>query len=1323
MDEQRQQAYVNLIEQLFDCASEEELAEALKRHAEWVDAGLLEVMQQYAEDLNSQGNGDAAQWLLNLVGKLAQAMGIAESGVESSLENPEQFLLAVLQLVAKSRGDTQQVYLFLAQHHEKLDEQLLQILPQVVVRFLAGELKQQQAVAAIFVRFSDLIQQFPLGQRWLNLELGITTYKLALQVYTHEVFPEDWAMTQNNLGNAYSDRIRGERADNLEQAIESYKLSLQVRTREAFPEDWAMTQNNLASAYVTRIRGERADNLEQAIAAFKLSLQVRTCEAFPEDWGITQNNLAIAYLTRIQGERADNLEQAIDAFKLSLQVRTREAFPEDWADTQNNLGEAYRNRIRGERADNLEQAIDAFKLSLQVRTREVFPQKWADTQNNLGNAYLTRIRGERADNLEQAIDAFKLSLQVRTREAFPQKWADIQNNLAVAYRTRIRGERANNLEQAIDALKLALQVRTREAFPEDWAMTQNNLANTYLIRIRGERADDLEQAIDALKLALQVYTHEAFPKDWAMTQNNLANTYLIRIRGERADNLEQAIDALKLALQVYTHEAFPENWAMTQNNLAVAYRIRIRGERANNLEQAIDALKLALQVYTYETFPEDWAMSQNNLGEAYHTRIQGKRADNLEQAIENHKLALQVYTHEAFPQKWADTQNNLGEAYRNRIQGERADNLEQAIESYKLALQVRTREAFPEDWADTQNNLGEAYRNRIRGERADNLEQAIESYKLALQVRTREAFPQNCRLTARNLGNLHFEQQTWAEAASAYTKALEAGEILYQSAFLLDGKAAELAETNDLPRRAAYALARSSNLQASVLTLEQGRARGLSETLAQDRANFTQLQQFAPTLYTQYAIITTQLRNLETQQRLRMTSDDRHSLTPEALRTEAQRLHQTLTQTIDQIRQFDGYEDFLAQPSFDDIRQALRPGILLLYLVPTSAGSLALIVTQDGIDDLWLDDLTETSLGELLDIWFDAYEKCINASHKFKAHQSEGNRQAYQQAQAFWFEAIDDCTRQLWQPLMAPLIDHLQQRNFQQATLIPTGLLSLLPLHAAWTEAPTAPIGRHYALDAIHFTYAPNARSLSTAQEIAQRTLTDSILAIDNPRNNLPNSTREVTAAVATFPQRKILQHEQATISDVLAALPNYNVLHLSCHGTANLDEPLNSGLTMSDGLLTLRDLLDLKLDGIRLAILSACETGLAGTALPDEAISLPTGLLQAGVAGVTASLWSVSDLSTMMLLTRFYDLWRIEDLEIDQALRHAQQWVRDTTNSQKYKDLKNSLSKLSSSQIPDSVVNDFLKEFMIDYVIRRDPNARDFAHPFHWAAFQYVGV
>ena len=76
-------------------------------------------------------------------------------------------------------------------------------------------------------------------------------------------------------------RIRGEHADNLELAISHCEQALAVLTREAFPQDRAMAQNTLANAYRGRIRGERAENIELAISYYQQVLAVYTRETFP----------------------------------------------------------------------------------------------------------------------------------------------------------------------------------------------------------------------------------------------------------------------------------------------------------------------------------------------------------------------------------------------------------------------------------------------------------------------------------------------------------------------------------------------------------------------------------------------------------------------------------------------------------------------------------------------------------------------------------------------------------------------------------------------------------------------------------------------------------------------------------------------------------------------------------------------------------------------------------------------------------------------------------------------------------------------------------
>ena len=681
---------------------------------------------------------------------------------------------------------------------------------------------------------------------------------------------------------------------------------------------------------------------------------------------------------------------------------------------------------------------------------------------------------------------------------------------------------------------------------------------------------------------------------------------------------------------------------------------------------------------------------------------------NLELGIKSYELALQVYTLDAFPEQWAATQNNLAVVCAKRIWGEPVDNIERAINTLHLALQVYTRETFPEDWAMTHNNLANAYANPIWGGTADNIERAIVSYRKALTVYKCKVFTSKCYETARNLGNLYFDRGSWLGAATAYTLAFQSSEILYQASFMLTDRASKLSKNAGLPQRTAYALARVGKYKRTIKMLERSRARALSQTLSRDRADLTQIKITHPSVYTEYQDVTARLCHIESQQRDRLIAANRNHLSFEELRKAGFTLQGRLNKLLPTIRQIPGYEKFLTSPNFEDIVHAVRCNQPLVYLLHTSTGSLALIITINKIDPIWLNNWNDDKQLKTLTTWLGNY----------KEYNDKENKQTKEE----WHKTIDTTTNQLWEPLMAPVIKKLKTMGYDRATLIPTGLLSLLPLHAAWTEDPTKPTGRRYAIDDIHFTYAPNAKSLIAAQKIADRIQPTTILAIDNPTQDLKlsSSEKEIKTAIGTFQNCNIrLSHSDATVKAVKEELTKASIVHFSCHGTANLNDPLNSGLVMSDGHLTLKDIFALNLtegdQGIRLAILSACETGLPGLENIDEVVSLPIGLLQAGVAGVISSLWSVSDFSTMMLLTRFYDLWRKEGLEPAIALRKAQIWLRDTTNGEKLTYFKTNLHQLPPE------VSSFLRNKITD--INADRTDRTFSHPFHWAAFSYTGI
>ena len=223
--------------------------------------------------------------------------------------------------------------------------------------------------------------------------------------------------------------------------------------------------------------------------------------------------------------------------------------------------------------------------------------------------------------------------------------------------------------------------------------------------------------------------------------------------------------------------------------------------------------------------------------------------------------------------------------------------------------------------------------------------------------------------------------------------------------------------------------------------------------------------------------------------------------------------------------------------------------------------------------------------------------------------------------------------------LVGPLATRLVELGFRRASLVPGGRLSLLPLHAA-------------GFDAVTFTYTPSARALQATRSMARERakLAPMLLGIGNP---LPNpqplafarlEVEEIAPRFAPFglpDAQHLLFERQATRVAMTEALPGATHLHLACHGTFAMAEPLDSALFLAgEDRLTLRDFLDggLGLSAVRLAVLSACQTGIVDFhKVPDEAIGFPAGLIQAGVPGVVSTLWPVNDISTAILMSRFY--------------------------------------------------------------------------------------
>jgi CHAT domain-containing protein len=172
----------------------------------------------------------------------------------------------------------------------------------------------------------------------------------------------------------------------------------------------------------------------------------------------------------------------------------------------------------------------------------------------------------------------------------------------------------------------------------------------------------------------------------------------------------------------------------------------------------------------------------------------------------------------------------------------------------------------------------------------------------------------------------------------------------------------------------------------------------------------------------------------------------------------------------------------------------------------------------------------------------------------------------------------------------------------------------------------------------------------------------------------LPGSRAELTAIQALFGKHGPVTcafGPEATRGWLLEHVGQASHLHMGCHGASAPGSTADGKLHLADATtLTIGDLIDGRLEGCRLAVASACQSGHYATAgVADEFTGLPAGFLQSGASCAIVSLWQVNDRVTAILMTRLYELLLnpASDTGITPvaALRQARAWLRHLTAEQ----------------------------------------------------------
>jgi tetratricopeptide (TPR) repeat protein len=352
--------------------------------------------------------------------------------------------------------------------------------------------------------------------------------------------------------------------------------------------------------------------------------------------------------------------------------------------------------------------------------------------------------------------------------------------------------------------------------------------------------------------------------------------------------------------------------------------------------------------------------------------------------------------------------------------------------------------------------------------------------------------------------------------------------------------------------------------------------------------------------------------------------------------------------------------------TLDDVSRAATPVCPIAYVLTASAGSAVLLVRR----------------GDDGHIRVTAYEDSVSSgffvAQMWSIPQPEKGFLTAQLIGADMGPAI----RSLLEPLgslLEPVVADLLAEGVRDLVLIPAGPSALLPWAAAMVRGPggSRPIP---VCELLTLSISPSAAAVVLGRERMAGRARDSaagrLLVVADPLRRdappLPGARDEARRIEAAFPARvDVLVGSDARMDAILGRLPTCWIAHLACHGANNVLQPQAMRLLLSDGDVTLEQLLQLPELHARLVVLSACQTGQADIMqVSDEMLGMPLAFLHAGVCTVVSTLWPIDDHVTAMLVGRFYEEFAAEIStdsrgDVAAALARAQRWLRSLTSEQ----------------------------------------------------------
>jgi CHAT domain-containing protein len=663
---------------------------------------------------------------------------------------------------------------------------------------------------------------------------------------------------------------------------------------------------------------------------------------------------------------------------------------------------------------------------------------------------------------------------------------------------------------------------------------------------------------------------------------------------------------------------------------------------------------------------------------------------------------------------------NLSIHIRNFPRGNRANNIEIAITGYQIVLS--NRQPGSEKYAQTQNNLAAAYYDRIKGSRADNLERAIGFYEAALTVYTLEDFPFNNAQTLSNLGlaylaKLDYINREKPEDTNQRAATINSAYDTFKNAItgatnlrkLESGD--ETKQKHDLQWDKLYkgmvqvCLDRDSN-QEALEYAEANKARNLAEVIAQKQEIPKTLKPIAFSEITQLLTPNTAL--------IEWYITDEEIITfvltyPDVLTVHRSRQWDELMALVDEYRA--DYKKSIKeknthwQTQLAAYLQHLAEILKITTILPSE--STRLILIPHWLLHLFPLHALPLSEGEFL---LDRFTQGIQYAPSCQLLQQITIHPNFDQLLALQNPTSDLDFADVEVTSIAPkfaISQIIAGAEASKINLLEQYLEQLENAHCAHFSCHGSfnaddPLKSFLILSGGIITKDPSQPPLKKGE---QDVLKVPLLKGDLGGSNLGEQQELKVSLIEPGdpPQPPLRRGEQEVVE--------VSLLKEDLGGSDRYVAWREGKTADIDKCLTLAEIFGLRLKQCRLVVLSACETALIDTENRSDYIGLPTGFLYAGAMGTLASLWPVNDLSTALIMIKFYEVLQ-PGVSIGKALHDTQQWFQSAMTP----DL---LEWVKGSDSFDASQKKRISKLLGGY----DEDEKPYGDVYHWGAFCAIGL